>query len=89
MEWLGHSKIVEKSKLYFIDIDSFIVYIKTKEIYVDIAKVVETKCDFSTYELDKPWPKRNRKKAFRLKKIELGRKIIMGLSHWDQKRIAI
>ena len=31
------------AKLYFMDTDSFIVYIKAKNIYIDIAKDVETK----------------------------------------------
>ena len=34
------------------DQDSFIVYIKTEDIHVDIAKDVETRCDISNYELD-------------------------------------
>ena len=34
-----------------------IVYIKTKDIYVDIAKHVETRFDTSNYELEKPLPK--------------------------------
>ena len=34
-----------------------IVYIKTKDIYVDIAKLVETRFDTSNYELEKPLPK--------------------------------
>ena len=37
----------EKAKLCYIDTDSFIVYIKTESIYVDIAKDVETKFDTS------------------------------------------
>ena len=32
----------EKAKLCYIDTDSFIVYIKTEDIYVDIAKDLET-----------------------------------------------
>ena len=77
----GSPKYVEKSKLSYTDIDSFIVYIKTKKTYVDIAKLVETKFDTSNYELDRPLPNRTNKKAFRLTKFELGRKIIMSLSH--------
>ena len=40
-----------------MDTDSFIVYIKTNDIYADIAKVVETRFDTSNYELDRPLPK--------------------------------
>ena len=42
-----------------MDTDSFMVYIKIEDIYVDIAKVVETRFDTSSYELDRPLPKRN------------------------------
>ena len=35
------SKYDEKAKLCYIDTDSFIVYIKTDDIYKDIAKDVE------------------------------------------------
>ena len=40
---------------------SFIVYIKTKHIYSDIAKDVETRFDTSNYELGKPLPKEGNK----------------------------
>ena len=39
------------------DTDSFAVYIKTGDIYKDIAEDVETKFDTSNYELDRPLPK--------------------------------
>ena len=35
-------KYGEKVKLCYMDTDSFIIYIKTKEIYKDIAEDVET-----------------------------------------------
>ena len=47
----------EKVKLCYMDTDSFIVYIKTDDIYKDIAEDVETRFDTSTYELDRPFPK--------------------------------
>ena len=50
-------KYEEKAKLYYMDIDSFIVYIKTEDICVDIAKEAETRLDTSNYELDRPLPK--------------------------------
>ena len=40
-----------------MDIDSFIGYTKTDDIYKDIAENVETKFDTSNYELDRPLPK--------------------------------
>ena len=39
-----------------MDTDSFMAYIKTEDIYVDIAKDVETRFDISDYELDKLLP---------------------------------
>ena len=38
-------KYDEKAKLYYMDTDSFIVYIKTDDIYKDIAEDVETRFD--------------------------------------------
>ena len=35
-----------------MDIDSFLVYIKTDDIYKDIAEDVETRFDTSNYELE-------------------------------------
>ena len=40
-----------------MDTDSFIVYIKTDDIYQDIAEDVETRIDTSNYKLDRPLPK--------------------------------
>ena len=39
-----------------MDTNIFIVYIKTVDIYSDIAKDVETRFDTSNYELDRPLP---------------------------------
>ena len=43
----------------------FIVYVKTDDIYKEIAKEVETRFDTSNYELDRPFPKG--KKSNRIK----------------------
>ena len=40
-----------------MDTESFIVYIKTDDIYKDIAGNVETRFDTSNNELDRPLPK--------------------------------
>ena len=40
-----------------MDTVNFIVYIKTEDIYVDIAKDVEIRLDTSYYELVRPLPK--------------------------------
>ena len=55
-------KYDEKSKLCCMDTYSFIVYIKTDDIYKDIAEDVETRFDTSNYELEcnsieRPLPK--------------------------------
>ena len=55
--------------------DSFIVYIKTVDIYKDFAKDVETRFDTSDYELNRPLPKRKTKTVIGLMKDELGGKI--------------
>ena len=44
-------KYGEKSKLYYMDRNSFIVYIKSEYIYKDIAKYVQNRFDTSNYEL--------------------------------------
>ena len=44
-----------------MDTASFIVYIKTNDIYKDIAEGVETRFDTSNYELDRPLPKGKKK----------------------------
>ena len=47
MEWLYYVKPKhgKKSKLWYMDTDSFIVYIKTDNIYKGIAEDVETRFD--------------------------------------------
>ena len=45
-------KYGKKAKLCYKDTDSFIVYIKTDDIYKDIAKSVEKRFDTSKYELE-------------------------------------
>ena len=56
--------------------ESFIVYIKTECIHLDIVKDVESRFDTSNYELDRPLPNGKNKKVFGLMNDELGRKII-------------
>ena len=45
------SKYGEKAKLCYKDRDSFILYIKTDDIYKDIVKGFETRFDMLNYEL--------------------------------------
>ena len=67
-------KYGKKAKLYYMDTDSFIVYIKTDDIYKDIAEDVETRFDTSNYELDRPLPRRKNKNVIGLMKDELEQK---------------
>ena len=59
-------KYGEKIKLCFMDTDKFIVYIKTDDIYKDVADDVETRFDTSNYELDRPLAKGKNKKSIGL-----------------------
>ena len=47
----------------YTDTDSFIVFIKPKNIYKKIAEDVKTRFDTSNYELDRPLPKGKNKKV--------------------------
>ena len=59
-----------------MDINSFIVYIKTDDIYKDIAEDVETRFDISNYELDRPLPKGKYKKNGSMKDELVGKIMI-------------
>ena len=76
--WYDYVKLKcgEKAKSCYMDTDSFIVYIKTDDIYKDIAEDVETRFDNSNYELDKPLPKGENKKVIGVIKDESGGKIM-------------
>ena len=50
-------KYDEIAKLWYMNTDSFIVHVKTGDIYKDITEDVETKFDTSNYELNGPLPK--------------------------------
>ena len=58
-----------------MDANSFIVCIKTDDIYNEVAEDVETRLDTSNYGLNRPLPKR-KKKVIELMKGELGGKIM-------------
>ena len=42
------------ARLCFMDTDSFIIHIKTKDVYEDIADDVEKRFDTSNYEIERP-----------------------------------
>ena len=48
-----------------MDKDSFIMHIKIKDVYEDIANDIEKRFDTSNYESVKPLPRRKNKKVIR------------------------
>ena len=56
--WYSYEKLRrrEKVKSCYTHTDCFLVYIKTDDIYKDIAGDVETRFDTSNYESDRPLP---------------------------------
>ena len=67
-------KYTDNVKLCYMDTDSFIMHIKTKDFY---AHNVEKRFDTSNYEVDKPLPSTKNKKVIGLMKDELGGKIMI------------
>ena len=51
----------------FMDIGSFVFYIKTEDIYSDIAKDVKTSFNTSNCELNRPFSKGKNKKVIKLR----------------------
>ena len=70
--WCAYVKLKcgKKVKLCCMDTDSFIVYIKTDDIYKDIAEDVETKFGTLNYESERPFPKEKNKKVIGSMKVE-------------------
>ena len=67
-----------------INLDSFIVYIKEEDIYVKIAKDVETRFDIQNYELDRELATEKNWKSYWINERWIryeNNKII-----WDQKK---
>ena len=54
-------KYGENSKLCYMDIDTFIVYVKTDNIYKDTAEDFEIRYHKSNLEIDTPLPKEKKK----------------------------
>ena len=63
------------------------IYIKTDDIYKDIAEDAETRIDTSNYELDRPLPKGKNTKVIGLMKNELVEKIMTEFLDQEQKPI--
>ena len=68
-------KYGKKAKLCYMDTDNFIIHIKTKYFYKDIANDVEKRFNTSNYEVNRPLPEGKNKKVIGLIKDELGGKI--------------
>ena len=69
-------KYNDNVKLCYMDVDSFIMNIKTNDFYKDISNDVENRFDTSNYEVNRPLPTGRNKKIIGLMKDELGGKII-------------
>ena len=69
-------KYQDKAKLCYMDIDSFTINIKTKDVYEDIASDIE-RFDTSNYEVNRPLPTIKNKKVIGLMKDKLGGKIMI------------
>ena len=69
-------KYHDKARLCYIDTDSFVVNIKTKDFYKDISQDVNKRFDTSNYTFDRPLPTGINKKVIGLMKDELGGDII-------------
>ena len=82
--WYDYLKLKygENAKHCYMDTDSFIVHVKTDDIYKDIAKDVEKRFYTSNYKIDRPLPIGKSRKAIGLMKDELGGQVtkkIVGL----------
>ena len=76
-------KYQQNTKLCYMDTGSFIIHIKTEDVYEDITDDVEKRFDTSNYEADcnsteVPFPIRKNKKVIGLMKEELVGKITIG-----------
>ena len=56
-------KYRDKAKQCYMDTDSFIIHIKTKDFYKDIAYDFEKVFDTSNYKVDRPLPRGMNKKV--------------------------
>ena len=66
-------------KLSYMDIENFIVHVKTDDIYKDIAEDVETRFDTLNFEINRSLTNGKNKKVIELIKDELGGQIMKGL----------
>ena len=69
-------KYNDKAKMCYINTDSFIVHIKTEDIYNDISEDIETRFDTSNHNVNRLLPMRKSKKVLGLMKDGLGGQIV-------------
>ena len=76
--WYDYVKIKyqDKARLCYMDTDSFVVNIKTKDFYRDISQDVNKRFDTSNYSFDRSLPTGINEKVIGLMKDELGGDII-------------
>ena len=72
-----------------MDVDSFILYAKTNDIYEDISEDIETRFDTTNFELYRALPKEKNKKVIGLMKYKLDGKIMKEFFGLREKHIAI
>ena len=70
------SKYMDNARLCYMDTDSFVINVKTKDFYKDIAEDVKERFDTSNFSYDRPLPIGMNKKVVGLMKDELGGGII-------------
>ena len=75
--WYIKPKYQEEVKLCYMDTDSLVIHIKTKDFYEDIANDVKESFDTSNYDNNRPLPIGKNKNVIGLFKDELGGKIMI------------
>ena len=71
-----------------MDTGSFVIYVKTKDLYEDIANDVREWFDTSNYDNSRPFPVGKNKKVTGLFKNELGGKIMIEFAELREKTYA-
>ena len=70
------SKYMDNARLCYMDTDSFVINVKTKDFYKDIVEDVKERFDTSNFSYDRPLSIGMNKKVVGLTKDELGGSII-------------
>ena len=72
--WYDYVKVkyMDNAKLCYMDTDSFVINVKTKDFYKDIAEGVKERFDTSNFSYDRPLPINMNRKVVGLMKDELG-----------------